>query len=333
MSTTNDDRPRKVAYIGNFGVDFSTESHVALSLEALGVEVVRWQEQEHWARPGDRVADDIDFVLWTHTHGYGAEETHDIQMQWLDRLRVQGIPSVGYHLDRWWGLEREHQVYEPFFLQDIVCTADGGHDTEWQNIDVNHVWMPPAVVHTEVGRGQFRSQFEKEVGFLGSWMNYGHLDAWPWRREMVVAANTRWRSKFRAWPRGGHPIRGQLINDLYASVRVMIGDSCLAGDAHHYWSDRVPETLGRGGFLVHPWVEGIEEQFPIELPIYYTAGDKPSFLAAVERALSIPDNERDEMISQAIEWVRAEHTYLVRMKRLLQLVDNYKAGNDGTDSA
>jgi hypothetical protein len=333
MSTTDEPRERLIAYIGNFGVDYSTESHVALSLEAIpGVRVLRIPEKEldwKWV-PAHAQGMGVDFVLWTHTHGFAPEELHEDCQYYVNTMAEMGIPTVGYHLDRWWGLEREHQVYEPFFTQSIVCTADGGHQVDWEGIGVNHIWMPPAVVHTEVGRGTPRSQYQKELGFLGSWMQYGHLAAWPWRYDMVVMTNKRFGAKFRAWPRSGQPIRGREINDLYASVRVMIGDSCLAGNATHYWSDRVPETLGRGGLLVHPWVDGIEEQFPIEQPIYYTAGDRATFMAAVEQALALTDEERDFRIDQAIELVRERHTYLVRMRRLLELVDAYKAGaNDG----
>lgn len=335
MSTTNDDRPRRVAYIGNFGVSFSTESHVALSLEAAGAEVLRVQENEieDWtALPELFERADVDFAMWTHTHGYADESKHDQCQTYVNEMEERGIPTVGYHLDRWWGLEREHQVYEPFFTQAIVCTADGGHQEQWLGIGVNHIWMPPAVVHTEVGRGTPKSVFKKDVGFLGSWMNYGHLAAWPWRYDMVVAANKRYQAKFRAWPRGGQPIRGTMINDLYASVKVMIGDSCLAGGIDHYWSDRVPETLGRGGFLVHPDVVGLDEEFPIDLPIVYGAGDRASFFDAVDYALSIPAAERDEMIDEAIEFVRARHTYLVRMRRLFEIVDDYKESNGSEQS-
>lgn len=335
--TIEDDRPRVIAYIGNFDVDYSTESHIALSLAALpNVRVVRVPEQTvDWAWvPIHAKAEGVDFVMWTHTHGFAPEAMHADCQRYVNMMREIGIPTVGYHLDRWWGLEREEQVYEPFFTQDVVCTADGGRQDDWAGIGVNHVWMPPAVVHTEVGRGQRRAAFEKEIAFLGSWMNYGHLGVWPWRYEMVVATNKRYGSKFRAWPRNGQPIRGMAINDLYASTNVMIGDSCLAANATHYWSDRVPETLGRGGLLVHPRVEGIEEEFPIEQPIYYDAGDKPSFMYALEQALALEPDHREFMIDQAIELVRARHTYLVRMRRVLELVDALKAGetDDRSDS-
>jgi hypothetical protein len=180
------------------------------------------------------------------------------------------------------------------------------------------------MVHTEVGRGTPQFRYHKDVGFLGSWVSYGHRDIWPWRYDLVLALNKAYQSKFRVWPRGGIPIRGWEINALYASVKVMVGDSCLAGGIHHYWSDRVPETLGRGGLLVHPSVEGLRDEYTCTLPIEYVAGDKQSLLAAVDLALGISDTDRHMLVDEAIDHVREKHTYRTRMQRLLGLVDDFK---------
>lgn len=315
----------RIAYVGNFRVPFSTESHVALSLEALGHEVIR-HDEEHldwlWA-PHHALAQGVDFVLWTHTHGFAPETRHDEQLGMLDMLRQAGIPSVAFHLDRWWGLERESQLDEPFFTCDLVFTADGGG--RWAEKGINHVWSPPAVVHTEVGRGERKSRYSKRIGFVGSWREYGHAEVWPWRFDLVSAVWRRYGSSFRSWPRNGEAIRGRDLNDLYASVDVVIGDSCLAGGAEYYWSDRVPETLGRGGFLIHPDVPGLKEMFPTGLPVTYPAGD----LHAVFELLdywSHPSQAvlRDEMTADAIEWVRAHHTYLQRMQVVVERVERLR---------
>lgn len=325
----------KVHYLGNFAVPYSTESHIALSLEALGHEVVRHQENEIDWPHADLIAKRVegDFVLWTHTHGFADESTHDYQDMLLDGLRERSIPTVAYHLDRWWGLEREEQVSEPYFSCDLVCTADGGHQKEWESIGVNHLWVPPAVVHTEVGSGTRHKRFEREVGFVGTWLNYGHRGVWPWRFEMVSHLRRTRGTKFRSWPRGSRQVRGQELNDLYASVKVIVGDSCLANGATHYWSDRVPETLGRGGFLLHPTVEGMDEFFPIgryvkvpgfshvaALPWRFSVGDLDELDEKVDAALALTDEQRDALVAEAIEWVRQHHTYLVRMRWLTEHV-------------
>jgi hypothetical protein len=320
----------KVHYIGNFAVDYSTESHVALSLEALGHDVVKHQEQDVDWRWVPAHADG-DFVLWTHTHGFADESKHEQQDVMLDGLRARGIPTVAYHLDRWAGLEREHQLAEPYFQCDLVCTADGGHQELFEQLGINHVWMPPAVVHTETVRGHAQSRYVKDVGFVGTWMKYGHRDVWPWRFDLVAHLSKRYRSRFRSWPRGNRPIRGSELNDLYASVRVIVGDSCLAGSVERYWSDRVPETLGRGGFLLHPDVVGLDEQFPMQrevntsrimsaLPWRFDVGDLDAVDNMIEAALSLSDDDRNALIDEAVSFVAAHHTYKARMERVVELV-------------
>lgn len=317
----------RVAYIGNFGVSFSTESHVALSLESLGHHVSRHQENEvDWAFvPVHAEAGEYDFVLWTHTHGFADESKHDACLEYLAACRSRGIPTVGYHLDKWWGLEREAQTTEPFFQQDIVCTADGGHAAEWAAIGTNHVWMPPAVVHTEVGRGNARSDWRGKVGFVGGWKNYGHDEVWPWRRTVVGETFRRYGSAMRLFPQGA-AVRGWDLNDVYAGLDVVLGDSCLAGGATHYWSDRVPETLGRGGFLLHPTVQGLAEAFDgCPLPATYNVGDLAQVWDLIDYwADAARAGERREMTDEAIEFVRKHHTYRVRMSAVCALVEAWR---------
>ena len=79
-----------VAYVGNFGPEHSTESHVGKALEANGHVVVRHQEDRvDWDRLAGQVADQ-DFLLWTHTEGLAGPQTYDAQRRTL--VAVQGSP-------------------------------------------------------------------------------------------------------------------------------------------------------------------------------------------------------------------------------------------------
>jgi hypothetical protein len=175
----------------------------------------------------------------------------------IDRLRRSGIPIVSYHLDRWWGLDREEQVRtEPFFRTDLVCTPDGG--APWDEIGVEHAWFPPAVLGSECELGTPRDEYRSELAFVGSWQHGYHAE-WRHRPELVRFLRDRYGDRCRFWPRPNeHAVRGEDLRDLYASVEVIVGDSCLVpyatGDpVSGYCSDRVPETLGRGGCLIHPY--------------------------------------------------------------------------------
>lgn len=328
-----------VLYIGNFGPEHSTENHVAQACRELGLDVVCVQENgvalphrpDVATVPWEAVAHatlslDAPIVLWTHTHDYAAGADEDRCWAMIDACHDIGVRTVSFHLDRWWGLEREHQVTEPFFHTDLVCTADGGHDAEWRANGTNHVWMPPAVAASEAQLGTARSRHAKDVGFVGSWQQYGHAEVWPWRFEVVNAARLRYGSRFRCWPRGGEAVRGRELADVYASVKVLLGDSCLApardgSPMTRYWSDRIPETLGRGGFLLHPEVVGLRDWFECELPWTFPIGDTSLVHATIDRALGLSDAERRLLQRQAHEHVLDRHTYAHRMLDVIALAE------------
>lgn len=313
----------RVAYVGNFRPQHSTENDVRAGFEAEGHEVIAVQEDDIDWRWAPAHAGRVDFVLWTHTHALAPEGTHDDQRFFLDGLRERGVPVVAFHLDRWWGLEREHQVHdEPYFRASLVCTADGGHDDEWAAAGVNHVWLPPAVNHVaaEAGVGRFTRRFGRPVVWVGSWQLY-HPE-WRWRYELVLALRRRYRDRIGVWPRAGQAVRGQDLLDLYASCKVVVGDSCLAGGATHYWSDRIPETVGRGGFLIHPEVPGLDLHFtPGEHLWTVPLGDLDAMREAIDYWID-PGNdvERGAIAAAGRAHVVDHHTYRVRARQLTELV-------------
>lgn len=317
MTTQTD--PLRIAYVGNFQPEHSTENHVAETLRRMGHEVVPLQENDPttWQLETlpTRFSTGPDLVLWTRTASLSPPD--DVALQLLDLLQRVGVPSVGFHLDRWWGLAREHQVHEsPFFRCALVCTADGGHDQQWQQAGVEHMWLPPAVAEFEMGWGHRDPLLASHIAFVGSWN--GYHDEWPWRQRLVRTMANRYGETFRCWPEPGqHAIRGNRLRNLYASVDVVVGDSCLAGGATHYWSDRIPETLGRGGLLIHPDVEGLWPQFTDEHLVVVEPENVVAMFEAVDRVLAWPVERRYEMRRAAMAHVAAHHTYHRRMVQLL----------------
>jgi FkbM family methyltransferase len=308
-----------VPYVGNFRAPHSTENHVADALRALGIDVMPIQEDDSsaWDSLGavERLeAYEPEFVLWTHTYGLAPEGGFN----WVKHWRERGVTTVGYHLDRWIGLERETALdTEPFFRQDLLVTADGGHAQEWQDRGINHVWMPPAVARVEAEReGVFRDEFDYDVVFVGSWQNY-HPDDWPYRRQLIERLLDRYPGRFR--PFCCH-YRGQDLADLYATARVVVGDSCLAGSTSNYWSDRIPETLGRGGFLIHPDVEGLDDWYePGRDLATYPLGDFDGLFHEIDGALA-DEIGRRKIATTGRALVLSHDLYEHRMVELRRLV-------------
>lgn len=259
----------RVAYIGNFGPDHSTENHYARSFEAIGCTVVRIQENAE-ATPFDAIAQaleqigkGVDLLLYTRT--WGLDEARFQHL--LAAAKVHGVTTAAVHLDRWQGLDREHEVTgQVMFRMEHVFTADGdAEETFWSERDVNHHWLSAGVLRDEcVEADPFdRSGYPWDVAFVGSRI-YHH--EWPVRPALIDWLATTYGERFvhvggdGQIPGGGRALRGGDLNRLYATIPVIVGDSCYARPNAHYWSDRFYETYGRGGFLIFPAIDALEDE-------------------------------------------------------------------------
>ena len=244
-----------VAILGNHAISFCTECELDWTLENLGHTVVKLQEST--IRTDEVVTScrerGVKLLIWVHTHGWQMIGNLD-QEGMLRELRRTGIKTCSFHLDRFWGLNKLDQREErigrhAFWKTDVVFTADGGNDEKFRDRGVNHIWMPPAVVERDCYFGVARHQYNSPIAFAGA---EGYHPEYPFRPLMVNRLRELFGPEFRSYT----GVRQAALNDLYASVRVLVGDSCFAGSAN-YWSDRVPETIGRGGFLLYPETPGL----------------------------------------------------------------------------
>jgi len=309
-------RPLTILYVGNFTRPFCTEVHVAGSLAELGHRVVRQQEDQlEWRTlPALASREGAHLVLWTRTW----EVDNDAALWALAELADRGVPTVSYHLDRWWGLEREYQIEtEPFFRTAMVFSPDDQRD-RWADAGVNHRWLPPGVYGPECRPGRVNHRlFPHDVVFVGT-HPYPHPSWAEYRTELLRRLERHYGRRFTRWPKG-RPVRGTQLASLYATAKVVVGDSCLAGEPHGYWSDRVPETLGRGGLLVHPHDPTLAEWYP-DLPTY-PLGDFDQLLATVDDLLAQSPEQREQLVEANRSLVLARDTYAHRMATVLELVE------------
>lgn len=322
----------KILYLGNYRHSFCTEVHLARELESLGCDVDRMQEppgggSASTVRELEERADGVDLVLWTRTWGMPPEPTIAL---W-GRLRARGVTTASYHLDLYFGLQREEGLHDdPFWRTEHVFTPDGDPTSaeRFAALDIQHHWSAPAMVSDEVGFGRRRDEYAYDVVFVGS---YGYHDEWPWRPRLIDWLGDAYGPRFRRFggdlPEG--PTRGQDLNDLYASCGVAVGDSlCLPGHAR-YWSDRYYECTGRGGLLVAPRVPGIEEHFTDgEHLVLYDVGDVDGLRRSIDYYASREGQAAGWSIRErAVEHVRARHTYRHRLAVALDVM-GLGAGED-----
>jgi len=306
-----------ISYIGNFEPPHSTENDMASAMRRNGHTVDTYQEQSvDWSTLPSQIADsDAGMLLWTRT---GSLDKHDRELQTSSLRAIRdSVPVAGFHLDLFWGLQlksdRERWVRElPYFQEtDVMFTADGGNNDLWAAANVEHVWLPPGVAGKNCDAvGNVNAAFRAQIGFVGSWRDY-HRE-WPHRKQLVSWVNNNYARQFKYWE--GH-VRGQDLADLYATVPVLIGDSCMLGS--HYWSDRIPETLGRGGFLLHPDTEGLRDHFPEGTLVTWPLGDFKELRYLIDYYLKHIE-ERETIAAAGRQHVSKHHTYERRVEQIIE---------------
>jgi len=300
-------RNKKIIYIGNFRPDHSTENHIKLSFEALGWEVFTIQENNMTEATIEQICSiqkDYDFLLYTRTWA----RTGMLYRKLLAKIK---IPTVSFHLDLYIGLLRGKKLNEnSFFNSDFVFSADCGHQKEFKKMGINHIGISPGVLHESCYIG--KKKWDYDVIFVGS--ETYHTE-WSYRPYLINWLRATYGDKFTMLPnKEFNCIRGNDLNDLYNSAKVIVGDSTYSPN---YWSDRIPETLGRGGFLIHPYTEKMEDSFELFKDLVpYEYGDLKGLKMLIDYYLEHP-KERDEIRMHGMETVKNNHTYIHKVRFIL----------------
>lgn len=322
-----------VLYIGNFKHPWCTEVHLARDLRNLGCAVVEMQEPDNTQDKAAFLraveerysAGAIDIVMFTRTWGLPPEAT-DL---WR-RLEARGIVTCSYHLDLYVGLQREEGIErDPFWTTQYVFTPDGDPRSAefFKARGINHHWLSPAVVSDACVPGVFEERFDYDVVFVGS--EHYHPE-WPWRPQLINHLRKTYGNRFRrfAGDMPGGPIREQALNNLYATAKVVVGDSLALPGHTNYWTDRYFETIGRGGFLVGPRVPGLEAFLTDGK--HYIGYDHPSVELPVTEALARVADKinmalsnsymRHDIKSMGQQHVARHHTYRHRLHEALKVM-------------
>lgn len=303
----------KIVFLGNFEVSYSSETHHAKSLEKLGHEVIRIQEN----KPIEE-APDCDLFVWVHTHMWQSPGIEELVKKYKGN-----IPIVSYHLDLWRGLYREKDLKtDPFYkLIDHWFVTDKLM-ADWlnENTDVKGYYLPAGVFEEETIMLDKKGDVQ-DVVFVGS---KGYHPEWPYRPQLINWLSETYGGRFGHYSGEYGALglkRGLELNQLYADTKVVVGDSlCLNLDYPYYWSDRVYETTGRGGFLIMPYIKGLEDEFELGKEIVtYPFGDFDQLKTTIDYYLETP-HEREAIRKAGFERTKNNYTYLHRWKHILEVV-------------
>ena len=311
----------RIGFIGNFDVGYSTESHHKRTFEKLGHEVITFQENRTNVREIIERSGQIDMLYWTHTHGWRIGNDRDIRNM-LSLFKAAGTPTVGYHLDLWMGLKRERDLQaDPYWSIAHFFTVDKLM-AEWlnKNTETRGYFLPAGVLEDECYFGEAnKDRYPYDIIFTGS--SHYHPE-WPYRTQLIAWLHDTYGSRFGHYGPGGLPsLRGEELNNLYASAKIVIGDSlCKNFDYPWYSSDRIFEVCGRGGFLIYPKIQGLETFYKSDEVVLYDFNNFGQLKELIDTYLE--DKTAREIIRKnAFERTIHEHTYTSRIQTIIKTLD------------
>lgn len=303
-----------IAYIGNFHQPWTTETYIFNTLTDMGHQVIKIQEDEIAGRiPGYNV----DLLLWTRKW---PGRVRRADLEWY---KSRGIPTVSYHLDYYVGLPRESNLdTDLFWRTDHVFQIDGdpAHMEVFKRKGINVHYLPAGVYKKDCIKAQ-PIEGVPEIIFVGGAENYP-ATVWPYRMELINFLRGTYGSKFKRYPTNGVRVWGSDLNALYASAKIVIGDSiCLGFNQERAWSDRIYETTGRGGFIIHPYIKGLEDNFTKGELVTYRYGDFEELKGLIGFYLD-PANAiiREKLQDSGRARTKRDHTYNNRMQEILDVV-------------
>lgn len=308
----------RIAYVGNFTQRHCTEVHIAATLRDMGHDVTEIQENGEF----DQLLVDMvighDLFLFTRTWN------SLVTLEDLRQLKELGIKTASYHLDLYVGLKREEGLdHDPFWRTEYVFSPDGDPRSAevFKRKGINHFYMRPGVYKKECYIHEPSIKNKLDVVFVGGGTQYGHKE-WPYRAQLVKFLESTYRERYHkfGWPE--KTVRNEQLNMLYADSKVVIGDSvCIGFNHENYWSDRVFETTGRGGFIIHPYIKGLEECF-IEGKeiVFYDFGNFNQLREKIDWYLG-HDEEREAIRLAGHERTKRDHTYHNRLAAMFEVLN------------
>jgi spore maturation protein CgeB len=310
-----------IVFLGNFRVDYTTESHHVKSLESLGHKVTKLQETQATSEEILKSAINSDLFVWVHTHGWKTPGRLTMSNV-LKELKKQKITTMTYHLDLWLGLRRQKDLSTDPVYKDIghFFTVDS-RMADWFNkktyVKGHYI---PAGVYDKEALYEPTKKFKHEVIFVGS---RKYHPEWKYRGQLIDYLESTYGKKFEHWGNDGlGTVRGDDLNKLYANSKVVVGDTlCPNFNYPDYWSDRVYETLGRGGFIIHPYVSGMENEFTDkEHLVFYEYGNLEQLKKLIDYYLK-HDEEREKIRLAGHNLVKEKYTYKNRWEQILKELD------------
>ena len=251
----------KLALIGNF-TEIYHEEGKARAFQKLGHDVYRFDEKLFDENDKDKIINEIkpDAVIYTKLRIKN-------QIELVTDLKKNDIKTVCWFPDYCNVGQWENSAFNIKDIKncglsnsDLVLLPDANNSAKWKSLGINQHLMRQAISEEFCYKSNKKLNQEFDVVFIGTVIDN---DLYNYRFELVNFLRNKYKNKFLHLG-GNNPyqVRNSDLNDLISSCKIVIADSPYK-QGHPIWSNRVYETLGRGGFCLHSNVPGIETEFEI----------------------------------------------------------------------
>lgn len=305
-----------IGFIGNFIPHFSTENERKWSFEHLGHKVITFQENNTTAEQLLNAIQlhKLDMLIYSHTHdpSYVIPNLIDV----FAKYKEAGVPTVSVHLDRWLGLKRvEDMGKEATWFTEWIFMADASPEAadKYNELGLNWHYLQPAVVERDCYMTiPEPDKYPHDIVFTGS---RGYHPEYPFRPELVDWLKQTYGDRFGHYGNDGIKVlRGHELNVMLSTAKIVVGDSCFGGRPN-YVSDRYYETRGRNGFLMHPQVDGVDNNGVV----HYKHGSFADLKAKIDYYLENHD-KREAKRKEGFEHVKDYETYTQRSQEMLNIM-------------
>jgi hypothetical protein len=298
----------KIAYIAvHRGLGNDDEGSIMHSLRELGHEVVpimEYNDDYHRDRESDDYskANSCDWALIHH---------HWKHLGLLDAVRV---PKVFWFFDL-----IDHPLIPNRLVDHVtrllnICDFGFCTDGNWAAGRPNVYHLMQGANPRDIGdRGQRLDSSRKRPMFFAGAISSHH----PGRKEQLAALRNKYKGLLVAYVSKGEWVYGQKMRKLLVFYKIAL--ALKSPTKSRYWSNRVYNTLGYGGFLIHPYCEMLPEHYEPgkELVMYHSQEEMEQLIDYYLRA----DEEREDIAKRGMARTIKDHTYVNRCRELLRVVE------------
>ncbi len=288
----------RILYLARHNNPFSNddEGGIAGSLRELGHEVECIDEHKIQLLDRPKVKGDI--ILFHHCKSFSF-------------LQRNPIPKVFWCFDRiYWdsprmstrNAQRVEWINKATEISELGFCTDG----DWVEQDKSGklVWLMQGF-NQYLPRVKAPNLTSNKILFTGGGRDYG-------RDEFISEMKVKYGDRFIHVPKGAYKER--LVNLIEDSAIVVAPPTPVT---ERYWSNRVYVTMGMGGFLLHPFVDTLGQDFDATELIMYESMIGLQY--TIDWFIKNVD-ERESIRRRSQEQILVHHTYKDRCQTLITIV-------------